>query len=66
VYKRKDNCIVKMKVKVKVKLFLHLSITPWRRIGGVEMLLHASLNWAVDWCEWSASRPDKEVPVPTV
>jgi hypothetical protein len=39
-----------------VKLSLCLSTTPWRRIGRVEVLLHALLTLTLDGGEWPASR----------
>jgi hypothetical protein len=36
-----------------------LSNTPWRRIGGVEVWLHAFLTSALDGGEWSALRPGR-------
>jgi hypothetical protein len=51
--------------KLKVKLSLcsfQLSITPWRRIGGVEVYLHSFLTWALDGGEWSNSHPGRFIP----
>jgi hypothetical protein len=38
--------------KVKGSAFFCLSITPWRRIGGVELKLLALLALALDGGEW--------------
>jgi hypothetical protein len=37
----------------------YLSTTPWRRIGGVGVYLHAFLTSALDGGEWLASRPGR-------
>jgi hypothetical protein len=51
-------------IKVRLSLYFTLSTTPLRRIGGVEVYLHAFLTLAIDGGEWSASPPGKEPLVP--
>jgi hypothetical protein len=48
------------KGKGKVIPVLQLSTTPWRRIGRVEVQIHAFLTLALDGGEGSASRPDPQ------
>jgi hypothetical protein len=59
-YIKHDLC--KVKVRLTLCFFFLPSTTLWRRIGEMEVYLHAFLTSRVGWGKWSASRPSRVTP----